>query len=94
MMVLEVDPNLVQPGWTALVVVVLLGVALFFLGRSMIRQFGRIDIPADDAAGSGTASDAAAAAGKSSTEDVRTPPIPDLRAPTPDVRRTTPPDQH
>lgn len=45
MMLLEVDPNLVRPGWTPLVVIVLLGVVLFFLGRSMIKQFGRIDVP-------------------------------------------------
>ncbi len=45
MMLLEVDPNLVRPGWTPLVVILLLGVVLFFLGRSMIKQFGRIDVP-------------------------------------------------
>ena len=48
MMLLEVDPNLVRPGWTPLVVIVLLGVVLFFLGRSMIKQFGRIDVPGAD----------------------------------------------
>lgn len=44
---LEVDPNLVQPGWAPLVVVLLLGVVLFFLGRSMLKQFRKIDVPAD-----------------------------------------------
>ena len=47
MMLLEVDPNLVRPGWTPLLVIVLLGIVLFFLGRSMLKQFGRIDVPAD-----------------------------------------------
>lgn len=49
LVLLEVDPNLVRPGWTPLVVVVLLGIALFFLGRSMLRQFRKIDVPADSA---------------------------------------------
>ena len=47
MILLEVDPNLVRPGWTPLVVVVLLGIVLFFLGRSMLKQFRKIDVPAD-----------------------------------------------
>ncbi len=47
MMLLEVDPNLVRPGWTPLLVIVVLGIVLFFLGRSMLKQFGRIDVPAD-----------------------------------------------
>lgn len=47
MMWWEVDPDLVRPGWSPLVVVVLLGIVLFFLGRSLIRQFGKIDVPAD-----------------------------------------------
>lgn len=47
MVLLEVDPNLVQPGWTALLVIVLLGIVLALLGRSMKRQIGRIRVPAD-----------------------------------------------
>lgn len=47
MVLLEVDPNLVRPGWTPLIVLVLLGLVLFFLGRSMLKQFGKIDVPAD-----------------------------------------------
>jgi hypothetical protein len=47
MMLFEVDPNLVRPGWTPLLVLVLLGIVLFFLGRSMLKQFGKIDVPAD-----------------------------------------------
>ena len=59
MMLLEVDPNLVRPGWTPLVVIVLLGVVLFFLGRSMIKQFGRIDVPEADGTGAADESEAA-----------------------------------
>ena len=47
MTLLEVDPDLVRPGWTPMVVVLLLGLVLFLLGRSMLKQFGKIDVPAD-----------------------------------------------
>ena len=97
MMLLEVDPNLVRPGWTPLLVIVVLGVVLFFLGRSMLKQFGRIDVPADH---SGVPADGVSQADqrpgtdrKSSPGAARTPPIPDLRAPTSDSGRAAPPDQ-
>ena len=87
---LEVDPNLVQPGWTPLLVVLLLGVVLFLLGRSMLRQFGKIDVPADHP----TATDEAGDAGherperperpeRSEAKEPPGPPAPDLRARTP-----------
>ena len=44
-----------DPSRGRLVVVVLLGVVLFFLGRSMIKQFGKIDVPADHEPGSSAA---------------------------------------
>lgn len=44
---LGIDPDLVRPGWTPLLIIVLLGIVLFFLGRSMLRQFRKIDVPAD-----------------------------------------------
>lgn len=47
LVVLAVDPNLVRPGWSPLVVTLLLGAVLFFLARSMMRQFRKIDVPAD-----------------------------------------------
>ena len=47
MIFLELDPNVVKPGWTALVVTVLLAVALVFLYLSMRRQFRKINIPTD-----------------------------------------------
>ena len=95
MMLLEVDPNLVRPGWTPLLVIVVLGIVLFFLGRSMLKQFGRIDVPADHPSdpGTPTGSDAASSDADSSTDDVRTPPVPERRTPTGDGGRAAPPDQ-
>ena len=45
MIMLELDPNTVRPGWTALVVVLLLAVAMVFLFLSMRKQFRKISIP-------------------------------------------------
>ena len=45
MTLLDLDPNVVKPGWTALVVTVLLGLALVFLFLSMRKQFRKISIP-------------------------------------------------
>ncbi|MGH3423351.1 MAG: hypothetical protein ACRDO8_01405 [Nocardioidaceae bacterium] len=41
--VLAVDPEDVKPGWTAFIVVVLLGVALAFLLRSFTKQLKKVD---------------------------------------------------
>ena len=49
MILLDVDPNVVKPGWTAFVVVILLGIAMVFLYLSMRKQFRRINIPAPEA---------------------------------------------
>jgi hypothetical protein len=49
MILLDVDPSSVRPGWTALVVVLLLAIAMVFLYLSMRKQFRKIHIP-DDAA--------------------------------------------
>ena len=45
MSVLELDPNVVQPGWTPLIITVLLGVAIVLLFFSMRRQVRKISIP-------------------------------------------------
>jgi hypothetical protein len=42
---LEIDPDVVKPGWTPLIVTVLLGIAVALLYMSMRRQFRRITIP-------------------------------------------------
>ncbi|HLM22171.1 MAG TPA: hypothetical protein VK390_11685 [Propionibacteriaceae bacterium] len=47
MILLDVDPSVVKPGWTALVVVLLLAVAMVFLYLSMRKQFRNIRIPDD-----------------------------------------------
>ncbi len=44
MILLEVDPNVVKPGWTALIVTILLALALVLLFLSMRRQFRKIKI--------------------------------------------------
>ena len=45
MIFLELDPNVVRPGWTALVVTLLLAAAMVFLYFSMRKQFRKINIP-------------------------------------------------
>jgi hypothetical protein len=97
MVVFEVDPNLVRPGWTPLVVVVLLGIALFFLGRSMMKQFRKIDVPADHDPNATTDTDEAGGvdAPEPGPSERGNPPIPDLRARTPEAGGSTkPPDRH
>jgi hypothetical protein len=47
MILLDVDPNIVRPGWTPLFVVLLLGAAMVFLYFSMRKQFRKIRIPDD-----------------------------------------------
>ena len=50
MILLDVDPNVVKPGWTAFVVVLLLGIAMVFLYLSMRKQFRKIRVPEDEPA--------------------------------------------
>ena len=49
MTLLEVDVNAVQPGWTALIVVLLLAGAMVLLYLSMRKQFRKIRTPDDTA---------------------------------------------
>jgi hypothetical protein len=46
---LDVDPSLVKPGWTPLVVTILLAAAMVFLFLSMRRQFRKIRAAQDAA---------------------------------------------
>ena len=49
MIAFELDPNLVRPGWTALIIVIVLAVIMVGLGLSMMRQMRKITVPpADD----------------------------------------------
>lgn len=43
MSLLELDPNIVKPGWTPLLILVGLAVVMALLFRSMRRQFRRVD---------------------------------------------------
>jgi hypothetical protein len=43
----EIDPNTVKPGWVALLIVLGLGAATFFLWRNMAKQLKRIDFDPD-----------------------------------------------
>jgi hypothetical protein len=45
---LDVDPNVVKPGWTALLVTLLLAVAMVLLFFSMRKQFRKISIPREE----------------------------------------------
>jgi len=49
MILLDVDPSVVQPGWTPLFITLLLGVAMVFLYLSMRKQFRKIHTPDDTA---------------------------------------------
>ena len=44
MILLEVDPNLVKPGWMPLIITILLILAMVFLFFSMRKQFRKIKI--------------------------------------------------
>jgi hypothetical protein len=48
MILLEVDPNWVKPGWMLLLVILLLAGAMVFLYLSMRKQFRKIHTPDDD----------------------------------------------
>lgn len=48
MILLEVDPNVVNPGWTPLLITLLLLGAMVFLYLSMRKQFRKIHTPEDD----------------------------------------------
>ena len=49
MVLLDLDPNVVRPGWTALIVTVVLAVAVVLLYLSLRKQMRRINVPYADA---------------------------------------------
>ena len=57
MILLDVDPNVVEPGWAPLFITLLLGAAIVFLYFSMRKQFRKISVPKED--GSDTTEDSA-----------------------------------
>ena len=48
MIFLELDPDVVKPGWTPLIITVLLAIAVVLLYFSMRRQFRKISIPPEE----------------------------------------------
>jgi len=53
MTLLDIDPNVVKPGWTPLIILIVLAIAMVFLFVSMRRQFRKINVPEDATADSG-----------------------------------------
>ncbi len=51
MFLLDLDPNVVKPGWTPLLITLGIAIAMVFLFLSMRRQFRRIDVSRFDAVG-------------------------------------------
>ena len=47
MFLLDVDPNLVKPGWTPLLITIALAAVMVLLCLSMRRQFRKINLPED-----------------------------------------------
>ena len=45
MIFLEVDPNIVKPGWTPLIITILLAAAIALLMMSMRRQMRKVRVP-------------------------------------------------
>ncbi|WP_375430355.1 hypothetical protein [uncultured Friedmanniella sp.] len=43
MILLELDPNIVKPGWTPFLITIALAAVMYLLFRSMRRQFRRVD---------------------------------------------------
>ncbi len=47
MFLLELDPNIVKPGWTPFLITIGLAAVMYLLFRSMRRQFRRVDVNYD-----------------------------------------------
>jgi hypothetical protein len=47
MMLLDIDPNLVKPGWTPLLITIVLAAIMVLLFLSMRRQFAKINVPTE-----------------------------------------------
>ena len=74
MSLLELDPNIVKPGWTPLLILIGLALVMALLFRSMRRQFHRVDQRWPDAA--------AEAAARRGTDRTEGPLAPGSTAPT------------
>lgn len=47
MIFLEIDPNIVKPGWTPLLITIAIAAVMVFGFFSMRRQFRRINVPGE-----------------------------------------------
>lgn len=47
MMLLDIDPNIVKPGWTPLFITIGLALVIVLLYVSMRRQFRKINLPGE-----------------------------------------------
>lgn len=79
---LELDPNIVKPGWTPLLVTIGIALAMVLLFRSMRRQFRRVDenFP-EPPTGAATDPDAAPTDGSATDRSSRTTPEAEPRPP-------------
>ncbi|MCW2802975.1 MAG: hypothetical protein JWN06_1192 [Propionibacteriaceae bacterium] len=66
MTLLEIDPNVVKPGWTPLIITIVLAAVMVFLFLSMRHQFRKISVP-DDRTPTDAPSSATPSAGAPST---------------------------
>lgn len=57
LILLDIDPNVVKPGWTPLLITIGIALAMVGLYLSMRRQFRRIDVTRDESAGRGASED-------------------------------------
>ena len=48
MTLFEIDPNVVKPGWTPLIILIILALVMVLLFLSMRRQFRKINVPGDE----------------------------------------------
>lgn len=48
MMLLDIDPNIVKPGWTPLIITIALAMVIVLLYLSMRREFRKINLPGDE----------------------------------------------
>jgi hypothetical protein len=80
MILLDIDPNVVKPGWTPLIILIILAGAIVLLYLSMRRQVRRINVPG---------STPPAAEEEPSSVDEPTPSATPIDEPGPDTPKTT-----
>jgi hypothetical protein len=92
MILLEIDPNVVKPGWTPLVITIVLAAAIVFLYFSMKKQFRRINIPAADGDDAPEGTNAAPSAPTSTVKTIAV--DPDGGSPAVDITKPAPGSGH